>query len=90
MGFFKRDTSGTPRGMTPCPVCNELLTKNQAKMNGGHFDTHVYKVESGPQTGGYTWKCSCGPADSVWPGEVHALAGLVMHLQQGHGLHDVI
>ena len=90
MGFFKRDSGGIPRGTTPCPVCNELLTKQQAKMSGEHFETHVYQIESGEGAGSYTWRCSCGLAPMYWPHEGGALAGLVLHLQQKHGMYQIM
>ena len=90
MGFFKRDTGASPRGMTACPVCNEALTKDQAKMHGGHFERHVFQIENGEGAGNYTWQCSCGPAPMHWPNDFAALAGLALHLQQKHGMHGII
>ena len=90
MGLFKRKTGGVPRGMKPCPLCDELLTKQQAKIHGGHFMTHVYRIESGEGAGGYTWRCSCGPASMYWPHDMGALSGLALHLQQKHGMYDIV
>ena len=86
MGFFDRFTGagsdGTPRGSRECPICNELLTKDQFSM---HWDSHVEKIPAGPHAGDYTWNCSCGPANMGWPSESGAWAGLTIHMQEKHG-----
>jgi hypothetical protein len=86
MGFFKRDAGGVPRGLTACPVCDELLTKNQGM---DHYATHIFQLDSGPYAGAYTWTCSCGPANMGWPNEDGAWAGLALHLQQVHGIQTI-
>lgn len=91
MGIFSRPgASSTPKGLAPCPACGEQLTKEQRKMHGDHLRTHVHLIESGQGAGGYTWRCSCGNADMFWDEDYQALAGFCLHLQQRHGLYDVI
>lgn len=59
-------------------------------MSGGHFDSHVFQIEHGEGAGGYTWRCSCGPAPMYWPSDFAAMAGLALHLQQNHAIYGAI
>jgi hypothetical protein len=85
----RKSTGGAPLDLQSCPVCNELLTRDQAKVHGDHFRTQVVKIESGEAAGKFTWRCSCGPANMYWPDDFKALAGLCVHLQQKHAMHNI-
>lgn len=72
MGIFGKKT-------IDCPICGRQLPRNENKIP--HWEEHVRLIEHGEGAGGYTWTCACGPADMYWPKELHAAAGLGMHMQ---------
>lgn len=70
---------------TSCPICDEGLLKNETR---SHWHQHITQIPQGhgDASGQYTWNCVCGPSGLKWPKESGAWAGLMLHMQQRHGI----
>ncbi len=77
MGLFKKD----PPKKATCPICVEPVARDESL----HWGKHITQIESGPHAGGYTWTCSCGPANMGWPQDFAAEAALRLHMIEKHG-----
>lgn len=66
-----------------CPICKE-----SASDGINHYESHVRQIPPGHgnASGQYTWECVCGPSGKKWQKEVGAAAGLMLHMQDRHGL----
>lgn len=82
-----RASSAPARPSGPaCPLCDRALPGGM-KGNRQHFLLHVDEIEHGAAMGKYTWTCArCGPADMYWDNPSAASFGLLVHMDQRHGV----
>ena len=73
-------------GGPACPLCDRNLPGD---MNGNrnHFARHVVEVGPNGLPGHYTFACRrCGPAGTQWKSIDAAATGLLVHMDQRHGI----
>jgi hypothetical protein len=68
-----------------CPICHAGVEKGDPTH---HWESHIQQIPPGygDASGQYTWECACGPAGLKWPREGGAYGGLMMHLNERHGI----
>lgn len=82
MGLFNK----TPKTIS-CPICHGEVEKGKFEQKN-HWLTHVTVIPDGQgdASGQYTWTCICGPAGLKWKTDEAAAAGMIMHMEQRHGI----
>ena len=67
-----------------CPICQARLPMPGNRLE--HWAGHTFRIDGGPDVGGYMWICACGPSLMYWHDSYQASAGLAVHMLDLHGI----